>query len=258
MHSDSQKLIELQRYDLEAKRLQDEMVALPKLVAQLEAKAKATAGQRAVVLDLMGKEEALRRRQESDVKDHQAKIVKIRKQLDLATSTQQVQAFEREIEFARAAIGKLEDEELESMQRSEDFEAQKKVADTAVAAGQTKFESERTRAAATIAANKTALLELDQKRTAQRATIGEDALSIYDRIARAKGTGIAEVRMQKCMACQMMQRPQRWNDLRDRDNHELMTCESCGRLLWYYAETDSPGRKPVETESIAAQIVRGR
>ena len=258
MHADSGKLMELQRFDLEAKRLRDEMDALPKMVAQLEVKAKATVGQRAVVLDLMGKEEALRRGQESDVKDHQAKIAKIRKQLDLATSTQQVQAFEREIEFARAAIGKLEDEELESMQRSEDFEAQKKVADAAVAAGQAKFESERTRAAVTVAANKAALEELEGKRQAQRATIGEDALSMYDRIARAKGTGIAEVLMQKCMACQMMQRPQRWNDLRDRDNRDLMTCESCGRLLWYNAETDSPGRKPVERESIAAQIVRGR
>ena len=221
-------------------------------------KAKATVGQRAVVLELLGREEALRRRQESDVKDHQAKIAKIRKQLDLATSTQQVQAFEREIEFARAAIGKLEDEELESMQRSEELDAQKKVADAAVAASQTKFENEQTRATAMIAANKTTLVELEARRTAQRATIGEDALSMYDRIARAKGTGIAEVLMQKCMACQMMQRPQRWNDLRDRDNQDLMTCESCGRLLWYNAETDSPGRKPVQTESIAAQIVRGR
>ena len=258
MHQESEKLMELQRQDLEAKRLRDEVDALPKQVAQLEAKARATAGQRAVVLDLMGREEALRRRQESDVTDHQAKIAKIRKQLELATSTQQVQAFEREIEFARAAIAKLEDEELESMQRSEELEAQKKVADAAVSAGQAKFESERTRAGATIAADKTALAELDQKRAAQRAAIGEDALSMYDRIARAKGTGIAEVRMQKCTACQMMQRPQRWNDLRDRDNQELMTCESCGRLLWYNAETDSPGRKPVQTESIAAQIVRGR
>ncbi len=258
MHGESGKLMELQRYDLEAKRLRDESDALPKQVAQLEGKSRATIGQRAVVLDLMGKEEALRRRQQSDVTDHQAKIAKIRKQLDLATSTQQVQAFEREIDFARTAIAKLEDEELESMQRSEELEAQKTIADAAVAAGQAKFESERTRTAATLTANKTALAELDAQRGAKRATIEEGALSMYDRIARAKGTGIAEVRMQKCMACQMMQRPQRWNDLRDRDNQELMTCESCGRLLWYNAETDAPARKPVVTESIAAQIVRGR
>jgi hypothetical protein len=59
------------------------------------------------------------------------------------------------------------------------------------------------------------------------------------------------------MACQMMQRPQRWNDLRDRGIQELFTCESCGRLLWYDPARDSPQRKPVEAESIAARIVRG-
>ena len=57
MHPDIEKLMSLQRYDLEAKRLRDEMVALPKLVADLDAKAKATVGQRAVVIDLIGKEE---------------------------------------------------------------------------------------------------------------------------------------------------------------------------------------------------------
>jgi len=109
----------LQKYDLEAKRLRDEIAALPKLVAQLETKAKATVGQRAVDVDLIAKEEVLRCRQELDVKDHQAKIAKIRKQLDNATDTKQVTAFEHEIQFAQSAIGKLEDEELESMERTE-------------------------------------------------------------------------------------------------------------------------------------------
>jgi len=100
MHPDIQKLMELQQMDIEVKRLRDEMIALPKLVTQLEAKAKATVGQRAVVIDLIAKEEVLRRRQELDVKDYQAKIAKIRKQLDLATDTKQVTAFEHEIGFA--------------------------------------------------------------------------------------------------------------------------------------------------------------
>jgi hypothetical protein len=77
MHPDLEKLIALQAHDVEAKRLRDEMVALPKHVAALEAKAKATQGQRAVILDLIAKEEALRRRQESDVKDQQAKIARL-------------------------------------------------------------------------------------------------------------------------------------------------------------------------------------
>ncbi len=249
--------MELQRMDLEVKRLRDEMIALPKLVAQLEAKAKATAGQRAVVIDLIAKEEAQRRRQESDVKDYQAKIGKIRRQLDLATDTKQVTAFEHEIAFAQAAISKLEDAELESMERSEQLEAQKVVADQAVAAAEARHTQERQRAVATIAADKAALAEIEAQRMAQRATVGEAALSMYDRIAKAKGTGIAEALNQKCTACQMMQRPQRWNDIRNRDNDEMMTCESCGRLLWYDPTRDAPERKPMQVESIAARIVRG-
>jgi predicted nucleic acid-binding Zn-ribbon protein len=64
MHPDLEKLVVLQQLDLEAKRLRDEMTALPKRVSELEAKAKAIAGQRTVVLDLIAKEETLRRLQE--------------------------------------------------------------------------------------------------------------------------------------------------------------------------------------------------
>ena len=258
MHPDAEKLMTLQRYDLEAKRLREEIAALPRLVAQLDTKAKTTVAQRAVILDLIQKEEVLRRREESEIKDHHSKIAKIRKQLDLATDTKQVTAFEHEIAFAQSAIDKLETAELESMERTEQLEAQKRIADEAVAAAELKHRQEHDRALATIAADKAALAALEAQRSIHRATIGEDALSTYDRISKSKGTGIAEVLAQKCSACQMMQRPQRWNDIRDRDNNELMTCESCGRLLWYDPARDSPQRKPVEVESIAAQIVRGR
>ncbi len=258
MHPDVHKLMDLQKYDLEAKRLRDEIAALPKVVAQLETKAKATVGQRAVVIDLIGKEQALRRRQESDVRDRQEKIKRVRKQLDLATSTVQVNAFEHEIKFLEGEVAKLEDGELESMQRSEDLDGQKKVADEAVAAAERKFASERERALTTVGLDKAALIEVEARRVKHRETIGEDALSMYDRIARSKGTGLAEAWLQKCLSCQMLLRPQRWNELRDRDNHEMLTCESCGRLLFYDPARDAPQRKVIEHESIAAQIVRGR
>ncbi len=257
MHPDLEKLIVLQQLDLEAKRLRDEMAALPKRVAELGAKAKAVEGQRAVVLDLIAKEETLRRRQESEVKDHQAKIGRVRKQLDQATTTVQVTAFEHEIGFAQAEVSRLEDAELESMERTEALEAQKVLADEAVEDATKTLERERLRAAETIALDKTALAEVDQKRAVLRPEIGESALSNYDRIAKGKGTGLAEALNQKCTACQMMLRPQRWNDLRDRGNEDdMMTCESCGRLLYYDPARDAPQRKTVPVESIAASIIR--
>jgi hypothetical protein len=257
MHPDLEKLIVLQAHDVEAKRLRDEMVALPKHVAVLETKAKATEGQRAVVVDLIAKEEALRRRQESDVKDFQVKIARLRKNMDMATTTVQVTAFEHEIAFAQGEISHLEDAEIESMERSEGLDSQKKLADEAVTDASATLERERTRAAETVAQDKVLLADVEEKRKAVRAEIGETALSTYDRIAKAKGTAVAEALNQKCMACQMMLRPQSWNDLRDRNNEDsMMTCESCGRLLYYDPARDSPQRKTVPVESIAASIIR--
>ena len=260
MHPDLARLMDLQKLDLEAKRLRDEILALPKHVAQLEAKAKATTGQRAVVLDLIAKEDVYRRRQESDVKDREAKIVRLRKQLETATTPVQVNAWEHEITFNQAEIAKLEDAELESMERSEQLDAQRKLADAAVAAADQTHASESARAATLVAADKATVVTVDASRAAQRKLIGDDSLSLYDRIAKAKGTGIAEAWLQKCTACQMLVRPQRWNDLRERDHMDMTTCESCGRLLWYDPARDAPQRKtvePVKQESIAAQIVRG-
>ena len=259
MHPDLARLMDLQKLDIEAKRLRDEITALPKHVSQLEAKAKAVAGQRAVVLDLIAKEDSFRRRQESDVQDREAKIARLRKQLESATTPVQVSSWEHEIAFNKGEISKLEDAELESMERSEQFDAQRKLADEAVATADRTLTSESARATVLMAIDKSALVETDAKRTEQRKLIGEDALSLYDRIARAKGTGIAEAWLQKCTACQMLLRPQRWNDIRERDHMEMTTCESCGRLLWYDPARDSPQRKtvePVKQESIAAQIVR--
>ena len=260
MHPDLGKLMDLQKLDLEAKRLRDEIAALPKHVAQLETKARAVTGQRAVVLDLIAREDVFRRRQESDVKDRETKIARLRKQLESATTPVQVNAWEHEITFNRAEISKLEDAELESMERSEQLDAQRKLADEAVVSADRTLASETARANTLVAADKTALVAVDANRAAKRKLIGEDALSLYDRIAKTKGTGIAEALMQKCTACQMLVRPQRWNDIRERDHMDMTTCESCGRLLWYDPARDAPQRKtvePVKQESIAAQIVRG-
>jgi predicted nucleic acid-binding Zn-ribbon protein len=257
MHPDLEKLIVLQAHDIEAQRLRDEIAALPKQVAELETKAKTTEADRANIIALIAKEEALRRRQESDIKDHQAKIARIRKQLDLATTTVQVTAFEHEISFAQSEISRLEDAELESMERSESLDKQKAQAEENVLNANSTLDRERERATQTIEKDKQSLVAVEEKRKAERAEIGEDALSIYDRIAKSKGTAVAEALNQKCMACQMLLRPQKWNDLRDRDNNSVMTtCESCGRLLYYDPARDAPQKKPVTNESIAASIVR--
>jgi uncharacterized protein len=266
MHPDLAKLVVLQAYDNESTRLRDEVAALTKQIAAVETKAKATVGQRAVVLGLITEEEARQRREESEIADLRQKLERTKKKLDMTTTTAQLTALEHEAAFARSEISRIEDAELESMQRSEDLEAQRKLADAAVADAASALEREKPRVAENIAHHQAALTELESKRVALRTEIaesstGENSLSNYDRIARSKGTAVAEALNQKCMACQMMVRPQRWNDLRDNSAdaesaHTIFSCENCGRMLYYDPARDSPSRKIVEVESIAAQIVR--
>jgi uncharacterized protein len=257
MHPDLEKLIVLQGLDIEAKRLRDEMVALPKRVSELAANVDSARVELKATGEKLVKEETLRRRLELEIKDHQQKAARLRKQMDVVTTTAQVTALEHEIQFAGNEVSRLEDEELESMERTEQLEAAKKDGEVSVANAERTHVVQSEQSSAAMERDRVALIDVEAKRSALRPEIGENALSMYDRIVKSRGTGLAEGVDQKCSACQMLVRPQRWNDLRDRSNDELMaTCESCGRLLYWDPARDAPQKKTVKNESIAASIVR--
>ncbi len=177
--------------------------------------------------------------------------------MDVVTTTAQASALEHEITFAEGEITRLEDAELESMERTEQLEAAKLTAEETVANLAQAHAAESARAAEALERDRALLAEVNAKRNELRPQIGENSLSMYDRVAKSRGTALAEGVDQKCSACQMMVRPQRWNDLRERSNDEAMfTCESCGRLLYWDPARDAPQKKPAKNESIAASIVR--
>jgi len=269
MHPDLTRLIDLQAFDDELRREHDHITALAKSLGAAESRAKAADSHLAQLRESIAKEEALRRREESDIADLRQKLERAQKKVDLATTTAQVTALEHEIAFLKSEISRLEDQELESMERSETLEAQQATAKQSAEDAAATFERERTRTTEETAAARASIASVEARRTALRGEIaqsptGDNSLSTYDRIARSKGHAVAQALEHKCSACQMMVRPQRWNDLIDNTaespaSQTLMTCENCGRLLYYDPARDAPQRKPAtsdHTESIAAQIVR--
>jgi predicted nucleic acid-binding Zn-ribbon protein len=270
MHPDLTRLIDLQSLDDELRREHDHIAALAKSLAAAESQAKAADAQVARLRESIAKEEALRRREESDISDLRQKLGRDQKKMDMATTTVQVTALEHDIAFHKAEISRLEDQELESMERSETLEAQQITAQQAAAHATATLARERTRSTEETAAAKATIAGVESRRAALRTEIvqssdtGDTSLATYDRIARGKGNAVVQALDHKCTACQMMVRPQRWNDLIDNSpespaSQSLMTCETCGRLLYYDPARDAPQRKPAvpdHNESIAAQIVR--
>jgi predicted nucleic acid-binding Zn-ribbon protein len=186
-------------------------------------------------------EEKLRRSQELDADGHRTKIARLRKQMDSATSATQVNALEHEINFGESAIRKLEDEELASLERTESLEAEEQATAGNVESTRTALDAERIRAAATVDRTRSTIEALEAERKNLRSQIGEGPLSIYDRITKSRGSGLSEAIDHKCSACQMMVRPQRWNDLTGREHEDqIFTCESCGRILFWDPRRDTP------------------
>jgi len=249
MNADLENLIVLQARDLELKRLRAELADAPVRVAAAQtARAEAEVALTATKSSL-AKELVLRNSQETDVAGAHSKITRLRKQMESATSAAQIAALEHEISFAEQSISRLEDEEIASLERTDNFEAEKSRLTDLLANTTSALEAERKRAAEVTANNTAAIAVLEAERAALRPRISENILSNYDRIAKGKGTALSEAANQKCSTCQMLVRPQRWNDLIDRDpNSEfansIFNCETCGRMLYYDPRRDAPVSSP--------------
>jgi len=163
--------------------------------------------------------------------------------METATSAAQITALEHEIVFSEQTISKLEDEEIASLERTDQYEATKSAATAALDTTTATLAAERARAADLTAHHNASITSIEAERATTRTLIAEAPLSIYDRIAKAKGTGLSEAIDHKCAACQMMVRPQRWNDLTGREHDAtIFTCETCGRMLFYDPRRDAPVR----------------
>ena len=241
MNADLENLVVLQAQDLELQRLRQDLADAPIRVTNAEAVFKSAEQALSRVRTDLAAEEKLRRSQELDADAFRTKITRLRKQLDAATSATQVNALEHEINFGESGIRKLEDEELASLERTEALESAEKSAAASVDSNRSILEAERTRSAATTERARTGIEAIEAERKTLRAQINETPLANYDRIAKAKGSGLSEAIDHKCSACQMMVRPQRWNDLTGRDHEDtIFTCETCGRILFWDPRRDNP------------------
>jgi uncharacterized protein len=231
MLPDVQNLIALQAADREILRLRDEVAALPKRVAAIEERLAGTRALLEKAKTAVKADEAARRKYESAISDQQQKISKYRDQSLAVKTNEQYKALLHEIQFAEQDIRGNEDKILELMVNAELREKDVKAAEAVLKAETAEIEKEKIEARKRTAEDEQQLAEWNAKRDTARAGVDADLLRQYDRVAKHRRTGLSEARDHKCLACQVMLRPQTYNEVRA--GTQVVICESCQRILYY-------------------------
>ena len=249
MLPDIENLLKLQVTDKEIRRLQDEIAEFPKRVAVIEQKLAGTKAQLEKAQASVKADEAARRKYDTAINDLRGKISKYRDQsLDVKTN-EQYKALLHEIQFAEKEIAANEDKILELMVNADARDKEVKAAQLELKAETAEIEKEKEQARQRTAEDEKLLAVERGKREQMRAGVDADLLRHYERVSKFRGSGISEVREHKCMACQVMLRPQTYNEIRS--GTQVIVCDSCQRILYFNAADELVDQVPAPTARAA-------
>lgn len=232
MHPDVALVNQLQTLDQRIAALEKEVAELPRHIAAIERTLESHLRRLEADKAALAANQRDRKNLEGEAQVQQSKISKLRDQMQQAKTNEQYRAFQHEIEYAENEIRKAEDRILELMAAAEPLDAAVKQAEVALAQEKKHVESEKSKARERTAADQQELEKLRAEHKQVFATLPRPTASSYERIRKKwKGSVSSEVVDGRCTACQMMLRPQHFQDLRKGDT--LMFCESCSRFLYY-------------------------
>jgi uncharacterized protein len=236
LNEELSRLILLQEIDVEIKRLKDEIAMLPLRRQELE---RDFSGSVKEYFDLKEQLETAsdeRRRFESELEIEQEKHQKFKNDLMKATNEREYTTAVREIDVARKTVSSLETEILKLMEKTEKLEARIKERTPEIESRRVEVDRQLADWSAASVANQQHLDELLARRLPALEALSPSARATYERLSKMRsGFALAEARDYSCQACRMKIRPQVFNDIRRGET--IITCESCGRILYFKVES---------------------
>jgi predicted nucleic acid-binding Zn-ribbon protein len=230
------QLIELQELDLEIQRINDRVSRIPAERDQIESDFKQYAAE---FLDLKSKYEQTledRKQLEAELATTQQHHEKYKQDLMRVRNPKEYETALREIDTTKKHASSLETEILKRMEELEKLEVEvtEKSPDVdrkraEVDQNLVTLESELQEAARHLAV-------YNERRSQLAQQLPRQLFANYDRMARGRrGQALAEIRSDGiCSACRIKVRAKVFSDVRKGD--QMITCESCGRILYYRAE----------------------
>ncbi len=231
MNADLEKLVRLHRVESELTHLEGELADIPRQRQRLEdgvASERARLDAAKAALDASVK---ARKQHESSVQDLETKRSKYKGQLMEVKTNKEYTAALHEIEGVEREIRAREDQALEEMEKAEALTQDVKSEEAAFKLVEQAGKAEAAQLSATEAKLVEQCARLRAEREQVAASVPEQARELYERVARQRGTAVAEARDGVCQTCHVRIRLQIWVEVRK--NEAFFQCESCSRLFYY-------------------------
>ena len=231
MNPDLEKLVQLQKADAELRRVETALQEVPRQRALAEERLKQERQRLDLAKESLQESQKARRQHEGGLQDLETKRSKYKGQLMDVKTNKEYTAMLHEIENVEREIKAREDQILLEMERAETLgadvkreeavfktaEEQHKIEARRLDERQKTFESERA--------------QLKQARDAVAHGLGDDLLELYGRVARLRGSAVAEAKDEMCQVCHVKLRPQMYMNLKH--NAEIVQCPACNRILYF-------------------------
>jgi predicted nucleic acid-binding Zn-ribbon protein len=231
MNPDLEKLVRLHHAEAELKRVESGLAEIPHLRKEIDDRLARDRSRLDAAKAALEVSQKARKQNEASVQDLETKRSKYKGQLMEVKTNKEYTAVLHEIEGVERDIRAREDVILEEMEKAEALaqEVKREEADFKGVEADAKKEKAELDARA-------AKLEAEAQRgrgerDAVAASVPEDPLALYARVAKQRGFAVAEARDDMCQACHVRMRVQIWVEVKK--NEQLFQCESCSRILYF-------------------------
>ncbi len=246
MKAELQKLIALQNLDTTIRKLEKDLESIPERRAEIEREFDQRAFEIKALENNRDEAKLGRARLENEVTEQKGRVERAEKNLMSSKKQDEYTAAIREADAARKLISTLETQILEQMEALEKAEAALNERADEIASLNSDREARLKTFDDEAAALNGKLAAARTDREQAHAGLPKPLSTLYGRISTKirDGVAVAEAKNRSCTACFMSLRPQVMAEIRR--GEEVITCDNCGRILYYIAES-------VPADSVAAQ-----
>lgn len=237
METDFENLIKLQKIDIEMRNTSVLLDDFPHQIEEIDQKSAESLQMVQDAKNNFSQNQKNRRDLESELQDTKEKIAKYKRQLNEVKTNKEYSSLLKEIDETKERIDSLEEEIIGEMLSADDIEKEIKLASNKADEVQTELAKKKETIIQEKNKAEEKLRNLEEEKENLLPKIPSDQMKLYKQISRMKnGIVLSPVKDEFCTMCHMRIRPQMVNELIA--GSQIITCENCGRILYYKKNSD--------------------